>query len=157
MRKSGRARQLVWDYLMFEPVSYTQLNSRQKENYNFHKVAARLADYGFHCLRLTDDWQGADFIACHIDGQTFLKVQLKGRLCLDKKYIGKDIYIAFLRGDDCFVDPHDELLATVKASGVLDEESERWRDHGQRHWPQPPAWGLDFLSDYKIIDMKAAA
>jgi hypothetical protein len=34
-----------------------------------------LADYGFLTMRLSDDWQGADFIAQHIDG-AFLKVQL---------------------------------------------------------------------------------
>jgi len=135
---------------MFSRVPYVQLNARQKENFNFHKVAARMAEYGFNCLRLTDDWQGADFIACHVDGQTFLKVQLKGRLCLDRKYIGKDIHIAFLRGDDCFVYPHDELLATVLASGALDEDSARWSEHGQRHWPQPPGWGMSFLASYKL-------
>ena len=74
---------------MFQPVVYGDLNSRQKENYNFQKVAARLADYGFNCLRLTDDWQGADFIACHIDGETFLKVQIKGRMVIDRKYLGQ--------------------------------------------------------------------
>ncbi|MCS4510791.1 hypothetical protein [Xylophilus ampelinus] len=63
---------------MFQRIEYEQLNSRQKENFNFQKVAAHLADYGFDCLRLSDDWQGADFIACHIDGETFLKVQLEG-------------------------------------------------------------------------------
>ena len=69
---------------MFKPVPYADLNSRQKENHNFQKVAARLADYGYNCLRLTDDWQGADFMACHVDGETILKVQLKGRLTIDK-------------------------------------------------------------------------
>ncbi|WP_424688319.1 hypothetical protein [Erythrobacter sp.] len=142
---------------MFQPAPYTQLNARQQENYRFHKVAARLPDYGFNCLRLTDDWQRADFIAYHISGQTFLKVQLKGRLCLDKKYVGKDIPIAFLRGEDCFAYPHDELLATVRSSGVLDEESERWRVNGQRHWPTPPGWGSEFLSAYKIYATKVAA
>lgn len=136
--------------MTFAPVTYSQLNSRQQENYNFQKVAARMADYGFNCLRLTDDWQGADFIACHIDGQTFLKVQLKGRLCLDKKYVGKNIHVAFARGNDCFVYPHDELLALVLANGALDEQSERWRDHGQRHWPQPPVWALAFLAAYQL-------
>ena len=135
---------------MFTPVHYGALNARQQENYNFHKVAARLADYGFNCLRLTDDWQGADFIACHIDGQTFLKVQLKGRLCIDKKYVGKDIHIAFLWGDACYVYPPDVLLSTVKANGALYEESEYWRDNGKRHWPKPPAWGVAFLADYEI-------
>jgi hypothetical protein len=56
-----------------QKIAYTELNSRQKENYNFQKVAAHLADYGFNSLRLSDDWQGADFIACHIDGNMFLR------------------------------------------------------------------------------------
>lgn len=136
--------------MTFAPVPYSQLNARQRENFNFHKVAARLADYGFHSLRLTDDWQGADFIACHIDGQTFLKVQLKPRLFLDKKYVGKDIHIAFLLGEDCFLYPHDELLGLVLDNGALDAESERWRVHGQRHWPAPPAWGMAFLAKFKL-------
>ena len=67
-------------------VRYADLNARQKENYNFQKVSAVLADFGFSTLRLTDDWQGADFIAQHVDGETFLKVQLKGRLTFGKKY-----------------------------------------------------------------------
>lgn len=68
-----------------EEISYDDLNSRQRENYNFHKVSAILADYGFTSIRLSDDWQGADFIAQHIDGQTFIKAQLKGRMSIDKK------------------------------------------------------------------------
>ena len=43
---------------MFEHVPYGKINSRQQKSYNFQKIAARLADYGFNCLRLTDDWQG---------------------------------------------------------------------------------------------------
>ena len=76
---------------MFKRIKYEDLNSRQQENYNFQKLASKLADYGFNCLRLSDDWQGADFIACHIDGKTFMKVQLKGRLSIEKKYDGKDV------------------------------------------------------------------
>ena len=88
---------------VFNRVVYSDLNSRQQENYNFQKVAGELADYGFNCLRLTDDWQGADFIACHVDGDTFLKVQLKGRLTIDLKYREKDVYVAFLDNGDCYV------------------------------------------------------
>ena len=61
-----------------QKIEYKDLNSRQQENYNFHKIAADLAEYGYSCMWLNDDWQGADFIANHIDGDTFLKVQLKG-------------------------------------------------------------------------------
>jgi hypothetical protein len=72
-------------------------NARRKENYNYHKVSALLADYGFTTLRLSDDWQGADFIAQHIDGRQFVKVQLKGRLYFGKKYVGKELFVAFHR------------------------------------------------------------
>jgi hypothetical protein len=72
-------------------IVYSQLNARQKENFNFLKVSAVLADYGYMTMRLNDDWQGADFIAQHIDGGTFLKVQLKSRLAFGTKYQGKDL------------------------------------------------------------------
>ena len=35
---------------MFKRISYNELNSRQQENYNFQKVVALLADYGFNCM-----------------------------------------------------------------------------------------------------------
>lgn len=87
-------------------ISYVALNPRQQEVYNFHKVAAILADYGFTSIRLSDDWQGADFIAVHIDGVTTLRVQLKGRLTFAKKYLGKGLYIAFRYQEDWYLYPH---------------------------------------------------
>ena len=45
----------------FKPVSYRDLNAKQKELFNFQKIAARLADYGFNCIKLADDWQGSGF------------------------------------------------------------------------------------------------
>ena len=68
----------------FSVVRYEDLNSRQQEIFNFQKVSGVLADYGFATLRLTDDWNGADFLAVHVDGKTFLRVQLKGRLTFEK-------------------------------------------------------------------------
>jgi hypothetical protein len=81
--------------LVLTRVEYSALNARQKENYNYQKIAGVLADYGFVTHRLSDDWNGADFIAQHLDGIQFLKVQLKPRLCFQKKYLQQDIYIAF--------------------------------------------------------------
>jgi hypothetical protein len=51
---------------MFEPIRYETLNARQKEIFNFQKLSATLADYGFNCIKLADDWGGADFIAFHV-------------------------------------------------------------------------------------------
>ena len=55
----------------FEKIDYNLLNAKQKENFNFQKVAAAFADYGFNCIKLTDDWHGADFLTNHIDGKHF--------------------------------------------------------------------------------------
>ena len=88
---------------------YSRLNAKQKENFNFFKVAARLADYGFNCIRLSDDYMGADFLAKHINGEV-LNVQLKSRLTLEEKYLGKEIRIAFPYDGKWFMYPHDEAV-----------------------------------------------
>ena len=39
-----------------------------------------------------------------------LKVQLKSRFTVDKKYLGKDIYIAFREDENIFLFDHDEAV-----------------------------------------------
>lgn len=135
----------------FARVHYADLNSRQKENYNFHLVAARLAKYGFNALRLSDDFEGADFIALHIDGETLLRVQLKGRLCFDKKYYGKGLHIAFRDLEAIYVYPHDELREEIRTLGMdHSSRSERWLIEGSRSWPQIPKNMRPLLEKYKL-------
>ncbi len=95
-------------------IEYKDLNARAKEMFNFQKVSAKLADYGFTTIWLNNDWLGADFLAVHSDGNTILKVQLKGRLSFDRKYIGKDIYICFRTDEDTYLYPHDEILKEIE-------------------------------------------
>lgn len=135
---------------MFARVPYLALNSRQKENYNFQKVAARLAEYGFNSIRLTDDWQGADFIAVHIDGETFLKFQLKGRLVIDRKYVGKNVYVAFLHGEELYLYDHDKFVQHLEGNDLIGAESVTWHEKGFRSWPIPPSWAIKYLADYRI-------
>lgn len=94
----------------FKKIDYRKLNSKQKEIFNFQKVAGILADYGYNCIKLADDWQGADFLAYHKDGNETLLVQLKSRLTIDKKYEGKELYITFPIGKKWCLILHDELL-----------------------------------------------
>lgn len=92
------------------------LSPKQKENYNFHKQAAVLADYGFNCIKLMDDWEGADFLAYR--NEITLKVQLKSRTAIAKKYIDKDLYILFplddtdVNSDWCLI-KHDILIELI--------------------------------------------
>ena len=137
----------------FKKISYSKLKSRQQENYNFQKISALLADYGFNTLRLSDDWQGADFIATHIDGKTFLRVQLKGRFTLDKKYQGKDIWICFCyRGKTWYLYPHDEVAMRIaKHSNYQNTKS--WIKGGGTHTANPPKRDLDVLNDYFKLEV----
>ena len=114
-------------------IKYKELNAKQKENYNFHKVASALADYGYDCMRLNNDWEGADFIA--VKGDDMLKVQLKGRLTLDKKYIDKDIYIAFLENDKVKLYSHDEVFELFP---VKSRQSVSWQKDGSYSWGKTP-------------------
>ena len=126
--------------LTLVPITYKDLNARQKEAFNFQKVAALLANYGFNCIKLADDWQGADFLAYHNDGEQTLKVQLKGRLTIDKKYKGKQIYMAFPMSETWYLVPHDKLVQLVEEHTNW-METKSWGEEdedGHYHSPAPP-------------------
>lgn len=134
----------------FQKVDYAKLNARQQENYNFQKIAGRLAEYGYNCIRLNDDWQGADFLAVHVDGSEVLRVQVKGRLAINKKYLGKNIHIAFMHDHDCYVFPHDLFVQDTIERGALNEDSRLWAEKGSRSWPKMPAWAVERLAAYRL-------
>ena len=122
----------------FQRIEYSLLNSRQKETFNFQKVSGLLAEYGYATLRLTDDWNGADFLAVHVDGTTTLRVQLKGRLTFHKKYEGKNLWVCFRHDGLVYLYPHDTLLAqALKITTIGSTES--WRKPmGGYSFPAPP-------------------
>ena len=114
-------------------INYSKLNNRQKEIFNFQKVAAILAEYGFNCIKLTDDWGGADFLADHINGDTH-KVQLKSRITISKKYkrLEDDIYMTFPIGEDWYYIEHEKLVELVKKyTHWCDSKS--WKNGGEYH------------------------
>ena|SRR5687768_5166859 len=129
-------------------VEYGQLNSRQKENFNFQKVSAVLADYGFVTFRLTDDWHGADFIALHISGEV-LRVQLKSCLSFSKSYEGKGLYVAFGDGDAWYLYPHDELLTTILEETTIGRTSS-WVDMGGYSFPRLSRVVRKLLQRYEL-------
>ena len=117
----------------FTKIDYNQLNSKQKENYNYHKVASALADYGYDSMRLNNDWQGADFIA--VKNDEMLKVQLKGRFTVDKKYLRKEILIAFIEDNVVKIYDHDEAVNMLPDNIKL---SDSWSKHGSYSWGKTP-------------------
>ena len=130
-------------------VEYTKLKSRQQEVFNFQKVAGQLADYGFNCIKLADDWQGADFLAYHIDGENTLKVQLKSRLTISKKYLGKSLFIAFPIDAVWYMLEHDRLVALVKKHTPW-LASDSWRKHAGYSSGSPNAEIVAALSEWRL-------
>ena len=116
-----------------QKIDYKDLNARQKENYNYHKVASALAEYGFNSMRLNDDWQGADFISVNRD--EMIKFQLKGRFTIDKKYIGKEIYIAFIEEEKIKIYNHDKAVSIIP-DNIKDSDS--WSKYGGYSWGKTP-------------------
>lgn len=129
-------------------VQYDDLNAKQKERYNFQKVSALLADYGFITISLSDDWNGADFLAIHKDGDV-LKVQLKGRMTFDKKYSGKELYLCFRDGAEWYLYPHDVLFEQINADLNL-TETESWRTEGKYSFPRLSDRQKSLLKQYSF-------
>lgn len=134
---------------LVEKIKYETLNARQKETYNFQKVSAIFADYGFTTIKLSDDWLGADFIAIDFSGEKYLKVQLKGRLTFDKKYKEKDLWICFndKKNEKWYLYHHDELLKSFEASF---KKTSSWKNQGIYHFPNISVEIKEKLLEYSI-------
>jgi len=137
--------------IIFKKIEYSELNSRQQETYNFQKLSSVLAGFGYLTIRLSDDWNGADFIAQHFITKAFLKVQLKGRLCFYQKYCEKDLYICFNEGGAWYLYPHDELLKHVLAMGLL-VGTESWEIKHGYSFPEIPKRLKELLAPFRLTE-----
>lgn len=132
--------------MKLEPIKYQDLNAKAKETYNFHKIAAILADYGYNSIWLSNDWNGADFIAVHIDGVSDIKIQLKGGISFAQKYRGKNLYIGFIEQGDLYLYPHDDVLEQVEP--VISDK--KWIEKGTYFQTKITSRFIDVLAPYKI-------
>ena len=136
---------------MLQRIDPSKLNGKQKEIYNFQKSAALLADYGFNCIKLTDDWLGADFLAHHFDGKTTLKVQLKARMTIDRKYVGQDLWMNFPSAGTWYLVPHDKLVEVIgQATNWLNTPS--WLQNGLYSSANPSPRLLQDLRSFAVED-----
>ena len=96
-----------------QKLKYDDLSGKAKETWNFQKVSAHLVEYGFATNWLNVDFESADFVAVHFNGNDIIKVQLKSRVTISKKYMGKDIYVCFPLDDSFCLIQHEELIELV--------------------------------------------
>ena len=127
-------------------IEYSQLNAKAKEMYNFQKASSKLADYGFTTMWLNNDWEGADFLAVHVDGKTVLKIQLKARLTFSKKYKSKNILMCFPENGEIYLFPHDEILEKVEHR-ISDR---KWIETGTWSSSKLTKQNAELLEGYKL-------
>lgn len=130
-----------------QEVKYTSLTHRGKETYNFYIVAEKLSKYGFDCMRIMNDYKGADFFAIHAEKQKSFPVQLKARLTIDEKYRNKEIIMAFpLKGTWYFI-PHDVLYEIIRDNANYLETSS-WTEEHLYHTDRPNVEVIQALEPY---------
>jgi len=89
-------------------------------------VSLALAD-GFNAFLPVYDG-GIDFILYRESDGEIRKVQLKGRWTIDRKYLGRDIWIAFPIAKDWYLIRHDDMVALAEQQGFTSSKS--WKDQG---------------------------
>jgi len=121
--------------LLGEKINYDNLNAKQQEAYNLQRASAIFAEHGYLVIKLSDDWNGADFIALKFGTEHYLKIQLKGRFGFYKKYLGKNINICFYdrQSNNLYLYPHDEFCEIIMKKH---ENSVSWKNNGEYHFPK---------------------
>jgi hypothetical protein len=105
----------------------SRFHSQVREVINRNIFISLALEQGFNVfLPVYDD--GVDFILHHEQRNDTRKVQLKGRWTIDRKYLGRDIWIAFPVGGDWYLIPHQEMVRSAEADGVT--ETKAWKDGG---------------------------
>ncbi len=131
-------------------VIYEELSAKQQETYLFHKAASVLVNYGFDCIALSDDWGGADFLAYHKADGHILKIQLKGRMTIAKKYMCKDVYMCFPVESDWHLILHDELQSIVEETTPSTLTRKSWVKGGEFSWGNPSKAYRKRLAKYNL-------
>jgi hypothetical protein len=138
--------------LFDKKVDYKELNALQKENYNYCQAIGILANYGFECFLLSNDWNGADLIASKIEKEIYYdyKVQLKSRLTFSRKYLKKNLFIMFFdENRNLYIFPHDKVLETLCKKGII-KESKSWLEKGNYSFPRLSKQLIETLEEYKL-------
>ena len=137
-------------------VDYFSLDSKQKEKFNYYYLANVLACYGYICISLSTDWNGADFLAQHYKSGEILKIQLKSRLTIDKKYKDPKLYMACpLHGtQEWVIIKHCELIKTISDHCPHYLESKSWRDKGTYSNDAPKKELCNVLKKYAWISQR---
>ena len=113
-------------------------------------IQSHLLKLGWMTYNPAADVGGVDWICIHQKSGELRKVQQKGRLLINKKYINKDLWICCRNYGAVYMIPHDILLETKAAKKA--QLTASWKK-GEYNWPTISKAMADEISNYKICDV----
>jgi|TARA_R100000501_G_scaffold14680_2_gene26640 hypothetical protein len=117
---------------------------------NRHFLTAKMMASGWSIyLPVYDD--GIDLLATRTDASHIIRVQLKSRWTIGRKYLARDIYMAFPdgAGGDWYLAPHADLVTMAGKMGYTNTTS--WQKGGYSVARMPKRL-REWMSAYRLSD-----
>jgi len=138
----------------------SRYRSQIREVINRNTVISLALEQGFNAFVPVYDG-GVDFILYRESdpergkGSDLRKVQLKARWTIDRKYRGRDIWIAFPIAGDWYLMPHDEMVTAGEADGVT--ATKAWIDEGIYSRPRLSVAAIGKCAPYRFSPISEVA
>lgn len=133
----------------------SRYRSQVREVINRNIVVSLALEQGFNAFLPVYDG-GVDFILYRESDNTIRKVQLKGRWMIDRKYVGRDIWMAFPIGTDWYLMPHDEMLKLAAMNGKT-TKSDSWIIGGAYSLKVPSKETIEQCAAYRFTPIAKIA
>lgn len=127
--------------------------SQVREVVNRNTVVSLALEQGFNAFLPVYDG-GVDFILYRESDGALRKVQLKSRWTIDRKYMNRDIWVAFPIAGDWYLMPHDEMYKAGQADGIIETAS--WKS-GSYSRPRLSAASISQCAPYKFARIAKVA
>ncbi|MBW9115834.1 hypothetical protein JNB88_19555 [Rhizobium cauense] len=92
---------------------------------------------------------GVDLIIYREEIDLLIKIQFKSRWTIDRKYMKRNIGIAFPVGEGLYLVPHDEFVEHIENNTTY-LTSRSWMDDGIYHGKRHSAKLLEYLKPFKL-------
>ena len=132
----------------------SRYRSQVREVINRNIVVSLALEQGFNAFLPVYDG-GVDFVLYRESDGVIRKVQLKSRWMIDKKYIGRDIWMAFPINNVWHLMPHDKMLELAKGDGTT--ETLAWINGGAYSRPRPSAAVIAECQPYRFASIATVA
>ena len=120
----------------------SQYQSQITEVINRNALVSLALEKGYNAFLPVYDG-GIDFILYNEQTGDTKLVQLKGRWNIDKKYIGRNVWIAFCHLKRWYLAPHDKMVTHAYSYGYIQSKS----------WTEGGAYSSPNLSQAQLADL----